>query len=134
VPVLPRSPDRETETSTSVLGAVALAAAALVALLGGISAAPEAPAPVVARVGTFDRARLVASCRRLGASEAVLAELERPGAGLAAAVAADVAGDARLAAIAEVDASTAAPWCAAGVELVDVSEALAARLAGGARR
>jgi len=132
VPAPPHPTDRE--LSTSVLGIVALAVAALVALLGGISAAPDAPAPVAARIGTFDRARLVASCRRLGASEVVLAEVERPGARLAAAVAADVAGAARLAAITEVDASTAAPWCADGVELVDVSEALAARLAGGARR
>ena len=132
MPAPPRLPDHE--RSSSHLGVLALAVAALVALLGGISAAPDAPVPVAARIGTFDRARLVASCRRLGASEAVLAEVERPGARLAAAVAADVAGAARLAAITEVDASTAAPWCAAGVELVDVSEALAARLAGGARR
>jgi hypothetical protein len=132
VPARPRPSDRD--LSTSVLGVVALAVAALVALLGGISAAPDVPAPVAARVGTFDRARVVASCRRLGASEAVLAEVGRPGAHLAAAVAADVAGDARLAAIAEVGASNAAPWCAAGVELVDVSEALAARLAGGGAR
>jgi hypothetical protein len=117
VPAPPRPPDRE--PATSVIGALALAVAALVALLGEWSARPDEPARsgTRMRIGVFERSRLDAGVGRE----------------LANALAA-VGADERLAWIGE--RSIASEWSADGVEVVDVTDALRTKLAlpaGGAK-
>jgi hypothetical protein len=106
---------------SSLVGALALGAAVVVALLGGLSAAPDPPArrPTPAanvRIGVYD-ARALALGRRAGEGVASIARA--------------LPAIAQRAGVVAITART--DFHADGVELVDVTGALAAALDGDAR-
>jgi len=123
------------ESATPVLGALALVVAGIVALLAGLSSGPGGElARVAPRIGTFERARLVETCRKLGADARTLDELARGGPLLDVALVAEVAAAERVVGITELPTAPTVTWRAADVERVDVTEALAERLARGEGR
>jgi len=128
----------ESHAPSSLVAVLVLVVAVVVALFGGISASSDdSPVPVRARIGTFERARLVEACRRRGATGRTIEELEHSDplrSGAAAEAVAEVAEVERVVAIAELPTPSAAPWCAQGVECLDVTEALAQRIARGPPR
>ena len=99
----------------SFVGALALLVAAAIAVLGSLSASPDAPAnpPAAVRVGVFDRARIPSADADL---EQLFADRSFADVGRAEHVVFIVAKPERP------------TWSDVGVELVDVTAALAARL------
>jgi len=133
--VLPTARRVDRESATSVLGALALVVAGVVALLAGLTSGPSDRADrIPPRIGTFERARLVETCRRLGADARTLDELARGGPLLDVALVAEVAAAERVVAITELPAAPNVTWRTADVERVDVTETLAERLARGEAR
>lgn len=103
----------------SLVGVVALCAAVVVAVLGGLSSAPErftprAPSSNAIRIGVYDERVLVEDAQGPVAA--------RPAEAIDAALATELPELARRAGVVAITARTA--FHAEGVELVDVTEAL----------